>query len=116
MHGPPVLLKADTVHVLSLVLHELGTNALKYGALTAPQGRIVVSWELDGTEVKSPRFRMSWREVDGPSVVPPQRKGFGTEVINDAPKYELGAQVTLAYDPAGLIWNIGLPANRAVEG
>ena len=116
MHGPPVLLKADAVHVLSLVLHELGTNALKYGALTAPQGRIVVSWELDGREVKTPRFRMSWREVDGPSVVPPHRTGFGTEVINDAAKYELGAQVTLAYDPAGLMWSIDIPASRAVDG
>jgi two-component system CheB/CheR fusion protein len=116
MHGPSVLLKADAVHTLSLVLHELATNALKYGALSQPQGRIVVSWELDGADVKSPRFRMSWREVDGPSIVPPQRTGFGTEVISEAPKHGLGAQVTLAYDPTGLRWSIDIPADRAVEG
>ena len=79
MHGSPVFLKADVVHSLSLVLHELATNAMKYGALSQPQGRIVVSWELDGGETQQSRFRMSWREVDGPSVVPPQRSGFGTE-------------------------------------
>jgi two-component sensor histidine kinase len=115
MHGQPVFLKADAVHTLSLVLHELATNALKYGALTRPKGRIVVSWELDGADVKSPRFRMSWREIDGPPVLPPQRTGFGTEVINHAPQHGLGAQVTLAYDPAGLKWSIDIPASRAVE-
>jgi two-component sensor histidine kinase len=115
MHGQPVFLKADAVHPLSLVLHELATNALKYGALTQPRGRIVVSWELDGVEVQSRRFRMSWREIDGPPVLPPQRTGFGTEVINHAPKHGLGAQVTLAYDPAGIEWSIDIPADRAVE-
>lgn len=115
MYGPPVFLKADVVHSLSLVLHELATNALKYGALTQPQGRIVVSWELDSAETQQPRFRMSWREVDGPSVVPPQRSGFGTEVISKAPKHELGAQVTLDYPPTGLQWSLDMPASQAME-
>ena len=115
MHGPHVHLKADVVHNLSLVLHELATNALKYGALTQAHGKIVVSWELDGAEVKSPRFRLSWRELDGPTVVPPQRAGFGTEVISEAPKHELGAQVVFEYQPAGLYWSLDMPANRAVE-
>jgi len=116
VHGPPLLLKVDAVHILSLVLHELATNALKYGALTQPQGRIVVSWELDGAAVKSPRFRMSWREVDGPAIERPKRTGFGTEVISEAPKHGLGAQVTLAYDPTGLKWSIDIPADRAIQG
>src|SRR5262245_3608071 len=115
MHGPPVFLRADVVHSLSLVLHELATNAVKYGALTQQQGRIVVSWALDGAEVHSPRFCVSWREVDGPSVVPPQRSGFGTEVISKAPKHELGAQVTLDFPPTGLQWSLDMPASHAVE-
>jgi two-component sensor histidine kinase len=115
MHGPAVHLKADVVHNLSLVLHELATNALKYGALTRPQGKVLVSWELDGSELKSPRFRMSWRETDGPCIAPPQRTGFGTSVIREAPKHELGAEVTLAYEAAGLFWSIDMPADRAVD-
>ena len=115
MHGSPVFLKADVVHSLSLVLHELATNAMKYGALSQPQGRIVVSWELDGGETQQSRFRMSWREVDGPSVVPPQWSGFGTEVISKAPKHELGAQVTLDYPPTGLQWSLDMPASHAAE-
>jgi len=114
MHGPPVLLQADVVHNLSLVLHELATNALKYGALSHSQGKILLRWELDGAEVKAPRFRMSWREADGPSVRPPQRTGFGTSLVSEAPKHELGAEVTLAYEPTGLRWSIDMPAVRAV--
>jgi len=115
MHGPHVLLKADVVHNLTLVLHQLATNALKYGALTMSHGKVVVSWELDGAEVKSPRFRLSWRELDDPAVVPPQRTGFGTEVISEAPKLELGAEVVLDYEPAGLYCSLEIPANRAVD-
>ena len=115
MHGPHALLKADVVHNLSLVLHELATNALKYGALSQAHGKVVVSWELDGAEVRSPRFRLSWRELDGPTVVPPQRSGFGTEVISEAPQHELGAKVVLEYEPAGLYWSLDMPADRAVD-
>jgi two-component system, chemotaxis family, CheB/CheR fusion protein len=114
MHGPPVTVEAGVVHSLSLVLHELATNALKYGALTRPSGRVIVSWELDGPEVKSPRFRISWREVDGPPVVPPKHIGFGTEVISAAPKHELGAEVSLDYHPTGLVWNLDMPADQAI--
>jgi PAS domain S-box-containing protein len=116
LHGPPVFLKEDAVDTLSLVLHELATNALKYGGLTQPQGRIVVSWELDGPGVEPRRFRMSWREIDGPRVLPPQRQGFGTEMIRDAPKHALGAQVTLDYPPTGLQWSLDVPASHVVEG
>jgi two-component system CheB/CheR fusion protein len=115
MHGPPVFLKADVVHNLSLVLHELASNALKYGALTQAHGRVFVIWELDGAEVISRRFRISWREVDGPPVIPPQRRGFGTEVINEVPKYELGAEITLDYAPTGLQWRLDMPADRCVD-
>jgi hypothetical protein len=59
---------------------------------------------------------MSWREVDGPRVVPPYRAGFGTKVISGAPKHELGATVFVDYQPAGLYWSLDMPADRAVEG
>jgi two-component system CheB/CheR fusion protein len=116
MQGPHVQLKADVVHNLSLVLHELATNALKYGALTHAHGKVVVKWALDGAEVEPARFRMSWREVDGPRVAPPHRTGFGTKVISSAPKHELGAKVFVDYQPAGFHWSLDMPADRAAEG
>jgi two-component sensor histidine kinase len=56
---------------------------------------------------------MCWRQVDGPPVVPPERTGFSTEVISEAAKYELGAEVSLEYKPAGLHWRLNMPASRA---
>lgn len=85
LHGPALSLKNDAVHALSLILHELATNALKYGALTRPQGKVVVSWDLDGANHETSRFLMSWHEVDGPPVLPPQRMGFGSEVTTEMP-------------------------------
>jgi len=114
MHGPDVSLTADAVHAFSLLLHELATNASKFGALTKPEGKIVVDWQLDGAEVTSRRFRMSWRELGGPPVVPPRHTGFGHDVIAEMPKHELAAEVTLEYLPGGLFWCIDMPAGQVV--
>jgi two-component system CheB/CheR fusion protein len=114
MHGPDVRLSADAVHAFSLVLHELATNASKFGALTRPEGKIVVDWQLDAAEVKSRRFRMSWCEFGGPVVVQPKHTGLGHDVISELPKHELGAEATLEYLPGGVFWSIDMPASRAV--
>jgi two-component sensor histidine kinase len=115
LQGPDTELSADAVQTFSLVLHELATNASKFGALTKPEGKIGVDWQLDARKVKSPRFRMSWRETGGPAVLPPQQTGFGHEVIVELPKHELAAEVTLEYLPGGLCWSIDMPAGRAVS-
>jgi PAS domain S-box-containing protein len=81
--GPAVDISAYAVVSLSLVLHELATNATKYGALSLPQGSVAVDWRL----VDGPRGHMlavNWREGDGPLVQPPQRQGFGTRLIERA--------------------------------
>ena len=114
MHGPDIELSAEAVHTLSLVLHELATNASKFGALTTPEGKIIVDWQLDAAGAKSRRFRMSWRESGGPAVVSPQHTGFGHDVIKELPKHELAAEVTLEYLHGGLFWSINVPAARAV--
>ena len=114
MHGPDIELSAEAVHTLSLVLHELATNASKFGALTTPEGKIIVDWQLDAAGAKSRRFRMSWRESGGPAVVSPQHTGFGHDVIKELPKHELAADVTLEYLHGGLFWSINVPAARAV--
>src|SRR6202035_2025848 len=80
MRGANLFLKPDAVQNLGFALFELGTNAVKYGALAAPAGKVAVHWELiDGGASKYVRF--VWQESGGPTVVQPQRKGFGAMVI-----------------------------------
>jgi two-component sensor histidine kinase len=75
--GPEVPLGPRTMVALSLVLHELVTNAIKYGALSAPEGRVALQWQLDADELL-----IRWREAGGPPVAPPQRSGFGSRLID----------------------------------
>jgi two-component system, chemotaxis family, CheB/CheR fusion protein len=98
VEGGPVPLTATQGLGLSLILHELGTNALKYGALSNSEGRVKVSWELeDGRCV-----RVRWEERDGPPVAPPREKSFGTRLIERACTHELDGEVELKYAPEGL--------------
>ena len=114
MHGPDTFLKADAAQTMSLVLHELATNAAKFGALKKPKGRIEVDWQLDEGLVDPRRFRMTWRETGGPTVAAPKKMGFGHEIISSMPEHELAAEVTLEYLPGGLSWSIDMPAMGAV--
>jgi two-component sensor histidine kinase len=80
-----------------MVLHELATNAAKHGALSTDGGRISVSWKrMDG------EIRVVWQESGGPPVQPPQRSGYGTEVIRGLIPYELDGAVELAFEPEGV--------------
>jgi len=114
VHGPDLELKPDAVHSLTLALHELATNAAKYGALSVPEGRVDIRWALDGTGPEGRCFRLSWRERDGPPVARPQRKGFGHVVISDMVAASLSGKVKLDYAPEGLAWMIEAPAASVV--
>lgn len=96
--GPPVMLSERSAGGLALALHELATNALKYGALSVPQGRITLSWthHADGT------FAMDWIESGGPAVTPPQSEGFGGRVIRYSVAHEPQGRITLEYPAEGL--------------
>ncbi|MFN3278561.1 MAG: response regulator [Paracoccus hibiscisoli] len=100
--GPPVELSPDTMLRLALTLHELGTNAAKYGALSVPQGRIELSWRLDG-----PCLELTWRETGGPAVTPPERSGFGTTLIGAAGGGDASAALA-DWRPEGVVWTIRL--------
>ncbi|OKL45130.1 sensor histidine kinase [Pseudovibrio exalbescens] len=95
--GPPVELNNEAVQNMGLALHELVTNAAKYGALSVPDGRVEVRWEAveDGV-------RFIWQERDGPVVSQPQHKGFGTTLLEKVVGPALGAETTLSYDAEGL--------------
>ena len=107
--GPPLLVTPDAAQTLGLALHELATNASKYGALSVPRGRVAVHWKLEpGGGV--PRFRMSWRERGGPQVNAPERNGFGRMLIERLTAEKLDATVLLAFEREGVVWTLDAAA------
>jgi PAS domain S-box-containing protein len=101
--GPPVRLEAQMTLHLALVLHELGTNAHKYGALSTPSGRVTIGWTVEGRSL-----RLRWQERGGPPVRSPTTRGFGTTLIEQSVKGEGGsAQMSVGAD--GVLWKIVLP-------
>jgi two-component sensor histidine kinase len=105
--GPAVSLASGQIMSLSLILHELATNAIKYGALSTPTGQIRVRWAVE--EASAPSLRLVWQESGGPPVAPPASSGFGTQLIEFAVSRELGGRVELNYAPAGLALEIVVP-------
>lgn len=112
--GPDVRLTPEAGNSLAMVLHELATNAAKYGALANATGHIELAWQCVEDEHGKRRFRMTWRERGGPAVVEPQRRGFGRKVVGRLTAAALGAEVTLDYPADGLVWGIDAPEHRVV--
>jgi PAS domain S-box-containing protein len=110
--GPPVVLDNAATQSIGLALHELATNAAKYGALSVPQGRVTIQWELaeapDGTRA----LALKWRERNGPPVSQPARKGFGHIVIERTLADSLEGEVKLDFRPGGVTWEAHIPADR----
>ncbi len=101
--GSNVMIGSNAVISLTLALHELETNAIKYGALSVPDGRVDLAWSLVGSE-NEPKLWLQWCEHDGPTVSPPTRQGFGTRLISGAISRFLRAEVQLEYTPGGVTW------------
>lgn len=106
MTGPDVELKPEAAHTLGMAVHELATNAGKYGALSNGEGSVEVEWRLDGKNGAARTLSIEWVETGGPPVVPPIRTGFGRTVVEKVAKAELDASVELDYAPTGLIWRL----------
>jgi len=98
INGPAIMLAPKTALAMSAVIQELSTNAAKYGAFSAPSGKLNVSWTLD----ESGRVHLVWTERDGPFVTTPTRKGFGTRMIASIFGNDAGWSVNLDFDRAGL--------------
>jgi PAS domain S-box-containing protein len=107
--GEPVRLSGRSVLTLSIVLHELATNAAKHGALSRPEGRVDVVWHRGGEEVS-----LVWTEGGGPTVAAPTRRGFGLRLISDSISYELGGEAAFDFSPGGLMCTIRLPVSADV--
>jgi len=100
IEGPNVTVGPRAALSFALVLHELATNAVKYGALSTAAGSVSVCWNLLG--VPSPRLHFEWREEGGPVVKPPHRRGFGSRLIESSFHVEPGDKVDLSYFPEGV--------------
>lgn len=113
--GPPVILADDQILPVAMILHELTTNALKYGALSNQSGTLELGWTVE-QDAKSLSLILIWREIGGPPVIEPQRRGFGSRLIDHSVKGE-GGKALFDYAQAGLQVQIAIPLrNVATRG
>jgi PAS domain S-box-containing protein len=115
--GPAVCVDSSTAIMFSLAVHELCTNALKYGALSGDDGRINLAWSL--TDEQAPRFDFKWTESGGPPVTPPTSNGFGMRILTHGMELETGGKAEVSYEPGGFAYRLrnarhgGVVDNRA---
>ncbi|MDB5572962.1 MAG: Histidine kinase [Tardiphaga sp.] len=110
--GNNVAISSGPAVALSMVIHELSTNALKYGALSVPDGRVSISWSVDPVDK---RFRLQWNESGGPVVTEPMKKSFGSRFIEQALPGQLQGEARLLFAPTGLVCDVNIPVGSLQE-
>lgn len=113
--GPRVEIKADAAQALGMAVHELATNAAKYGALSNDHGRIDIDWQIQDVAAER-HFVMAWVERDGPPVSQPERLGFGSVVIERMVGSALDGSVEVEYAPQGLTWRVRCSGGCLLNG
>jgi two-component sensor histidine kinase len=113
--GEPIMLRTEAVQNVALALHELATNASKYGALSVPTGKVNIDWARQPGESGGHDLRMTWRESGGPPVVAPAKKGFGCFVLERVTINALG-EGGLEFNPDGLVWTCIIKPEHLVDG
>jgi two-component system CheB/CheR fusion protein len=109
--GPAVRFQPKAAETFALAIHELATNALKYGALGQPSGRLEISWRID--EAADPtQLLFEWRERGGPPVALPARKGFGSELLERTLAFDLKGRTTMSFNATGLQCQITIPLTK----
>lgn len=103
--GPKVLLNPQAAQTFAMLLHELGTNAMKYGALSSPDGRVSVEWSVEGADADA-QFRFRWIERGGPPVAPRTRLGFGSALIEKIVAQDFGTKPEISFAREGLHYEI----------
>src|SRR5262249_40629963 len=108
--GPDVVLKAESTQAVAIVLHELTTNAAKFGAFSSRAGRVALrwGWRANGSGC---RLAIDWQETGGPAPTRPHRTGYGMRVVRELIPFELGGLVNLTFAPAGLLCQLEIPAD-----
>ena len=112
IQGPDLTLNPDATRAIGMALHELATNALKYGSLSVPPGKVSIAWEATAAG----QFHMLWKERGGPVVRLPERTGFGRRVIERMAAISTNGKVDLKFDPEGIEWRIEAHTASVVEG
>lgn len=108
LEGDDILIRPIAAQNIGIALHELSTNAAKYGALSNDDGIVTITWSF--SEAAEPQMTMVWRESGGPSVVAPTRQGFGRTVMDRIAGRALGGRSGIAFEPAGVLWTLEVPA------
>ena len=111
--GPPLSLRPDAASSLALVLHEMATNAAKYGALSVPEGRLAITWRIDRSQAAEPRLDLDWTETGGPPIAAaPERKGFGSTLIEMTVLRQMAGTLDTAWEDGGVRHTLSLPLGR----
>jgi PAS domain S-box-containing protein len=113
--GPDIMLSPRVAQTFTLVVHELATNATKYGALSVPGGQVAIDWSIAGAGAEA-RFKFQWREYDGPAVTPPTRRGFGHMVLEKAAAQDFGVLPKIVFAPDGVSYEIDTLLSVAAAG
>ncbi|MBN8936844.1 MAG: sensor histidine kinase, partial [Rhizobiales bacterium] len=113
--GDRIMLRTEAVQNVGLALHELATNASKYGALSTPSGSVEIEWTFELGELGKRPLRLTWRESGGPPVTAPSQKGFGCFVLERVTVNALG-EGTLEFKPDGLLWTCVIRPEHLVDG
>jgi two-component sensor histidine kinase len=111
IQGISVGLSARQARMFGLALHELATNAAKYGALGVPDGSVRLEWHLEQAGGNGSQLSLTWQEADGPEITPPERKGFGTRLLEDVVSHELNGEAKLIYEQCGLSYHLKFPVD-----
>jgi two-component system, chemotaxis family, CheB/CheR fusion protein len=110
--GAPMVVGSSFAQKLALVLHELATNAAKYGSFSKPEGRVLVSWRIEQSPKLGELMKFSWIEKGGPVVEPPTGQGFGMQLITEL----LGTAPRVSFEPSGFEFAVEVPISEVVEG
>jgi two-component sensor histidine kinase len=111
MFGPVVPLPPRLAVVLSMIVHEIATNAAKYGALSNDAGRVTVDWEVLREDGR-PKLRLIWTETGGPPVTAPVQRGFGSRMIERSAREQLGGEAAVDFLPPGVVYTLTCALDR----
>lgn len=114
MSGPALKITANAAQAIGMALHELATNAAKYGALSGDRGEVEISWHVDGNRDED-LFQLTWTERNGPSVVEPSTRGFGSKVIERILQSRIAGDVAMVWLPGGLVCRVTCNASSVLD-
>jgi PAS domain S-box-containing protein len=110
--GQKMIVTPEAAQNIGLAVHELSTNAAKYGALSVPEGKVTVHWKCTRNGTEESRFHIAWNELHGPNVEAPKHKGFGQVVLEQLAARALQGEATLQFSKDGVCWSLDIPASH----